>query len=101
MDCNILRRKMLSSRIKGICTAENGVAAIGESKTAFDPETGFYVISVLKIALRNNAIIKSRAQKFGGHKTVDGHSSRFELLWLFLHSSRLYDNMESSRLEID
>ena len=74
MDCNILRRKMLSSRIKGICTAENGVAAIGESKTAFDPETGFYVISVLKIALRNNAI-KSRAQKFGGHKTVDSHGS--------------------------
>ena len=75
MDCNILRRKMLSSRIKGICTAENGVAAIGESKTSFGSETGFYVISVLKIALRNNAIIKSRAQKFGGHKTVDSHGS--------------------------
>ena len=75
MDCNILRRKILLLWIKGVCTAENGVAAIGESKTAFDSETGFYVISVLKIALRNNAIIKSRAQKFGGHKTVGSRGS--------------------------
>lgn len=75
MDCNILRRKILLLWIKGMCTAENGVAATSKSKTAFDPEIGFYVISVLKIALRNNAIIKSRAQKFGGHKTVGSRGS--------------------------
>ena len=75
MDCNILRRKILLLWIKGVCTAKNSVAATSKSKTAFDPEIGFYVISVLKIALRNNAIIKSRAQKFGGHKTVGSRGS--------------------------